>query len=899
MKILEQRVLRGPNVYHNRPVIVTRLDLQEKADVGSHQRPEFSRKLAEFLPGLVEHHCSPGHRGGFLERLERGTYFGHIVEHVALELSGLAGIDVSYGKTVYAGSPGEYLVVTRFLNEEGMKRLIEGAVALVDALEAGQGFDLETLLTEAREIIADTALGPSTKAIVEAAERRRIPWRRIGEGSLIELGYGKNRRRIQAAVSNNTGLIATDLVQDKDLTKKVLKEAFLPVPSGRVARAIEDGLAIFEARRKPLAVKPLNGHHGKGVSLNIDKLEDFERAFGLAKEYDREVLIEEMRRGRDYRVLVIDGKLAAAAERLPAHVIGDGESSVGLLIEIANRDPRRGDGHMNTLTRLEYDEAMERCLKRQNLALEIVPAKSQIVWLRENANLSSGGIAKDVTAVVHPKIRSLCERAARIVGLDICGIDLIHTDIALEPDRETAIIEVNAGPGLRMHIAPSEGEARDVGGMIVDSVYPPGTTARIPIAAVTGTNGKTTTTRLIGHILSKCGLGRIGMTSSDGITIGGEVIETGDTTGPLSSRAVLSEPTVDAAVLEVDRGGLLRGGLAYDWSDVGVITNIRPDHIGQDGIEDIEDIVRIKSLVAERVRDGGTIVLNADDLEASQLMERPRMQGPARNVVYYSLSFANQTLRHHLAAGGRAFYAEGEYLYEAEGKISSRLAKVSDLPFTLKGAAAFQVSNALAALAAARAMGVPAEAAIRALMSFQNGRQNLGRMNLYRVGRGYLIMDYAHNPDAISAIANFVKATGKRSTAILGLPGDRANVLIEESAKIAAEGFDRIIVREDRDRRGRAEGELPAIIERALKAAAPEKNVEVIPKESEALARAIDQVMEDEVIVFLYDEYGPAMQALKDFDPAPVESLDSLLRMPERRAYRPASETSQERRAAQ
>jgi len=867
MKILSQRILQGPNVYHWRPVIATLLDLQEKAEVGSHSCPEFVERLLALLPGLWEHACSPGYRGGFVERLHRGTYFAHIVEHVALELSELAGVGVDFGKSVYAGSSGRYLVITRFRNAAAMISLVKTAVELSDAVFAGQGFDPTAPLAAARALAEETGLGPTTQALAEAAERRGIPWRRIGDGSLLELGYGKYRRRLQAAVTDGTSLVAADIAQDKGLTKQILSSSGIPVPEGRVARTPEEATEAFARLHPPLAVKPLSGHQGIGVSLNIANEPELLEAFETARRYDGQVVIERMISGRDYRVLVVREKLAAAAERFPPSVVGDGLSTVEKLIDDANKDPRRLAGHGGALTKIDIDAPMIRCLARQGLLLESRPERGRRVVLRDNANLSTGGSAVDVTDRVHPGIREICERAARAIGLDVCGVDLVHGDIARPPDDGTAIIEVNAGPGLRMHLCPSAGSSRDVAGAVIETVFPVGAPSRVPIIAVTGTNGKTTTVRIISHILRSAGLGKIGVTTSDGISIDGRVIVKGDTTGPRSAHLVLADPSVDAAVLEVARGGIVRDGLAYDWSDVGLITNIRPDHLGQDGIEDVADLARIKSLVAERVREGGTIVLNADDPEASRLMDRPRLKRLQRRVFYYSTGDQNPLIRAHIERDGGAFYIENGVVFEARAAQARPLIRIEDIPFTLRGRAGFQVANALGAIAACRALGVGGEQVAAGLRTFENARENQGRMTVFRVARGLFILDYAHNPDALAAMGELLRGFNRRVTAILGLPGDRSDALIVEAAKTATRAFDRLIVREDLDLRGREPGELPAMIARAAREERPDGHIRICLREEEATREAVDSMMGDEIVVLFYEKYEASLGHLAPYQP--------------------------------
>jgi cyanophycin synthetase len=533
MKIDKIRTLAGPNIYNYKPVLVMNLDLEDLAETESCDVAGFNDRLVALLPGLTEHHCSKGRPGGFIERLATGTYFGHIVEHTALELSAAAGVPVYYGKTLYADEPGHYHVVVAYKAERGMRYLLETAVELADALVKNEPYPLEEKLAEARRIIARTELGPSTRAIVDAARRRDIPWVRTNNDSLVQLGYGKNRRLIQAAMTSRTGGIAVEIAGDKELTKAILEQADLPVPRGVVAETADEAIAALSELAAPVVGKPLDGHQGKGVSLSLTTEIEMLEAFRIARQYGHDVLVEEMCTGRDYRVLVVGGKLVAASERIPCHVVGDGAHALGELIEIANLDPRRGEGHDNVLTKIKADEVMLAYLHKHGLDFRHVPAAGERVFLRETGNLSTGGTAVDVTDEVHPEVRQLCERAARVVGLDICGLDLVAADIAQPLQAGDGFIEANAAPGLRMHTAPSEGQPRDVGGAIIDMLYPQDTQARIPIISITGTNGKTTVTRMIGHVLQEmqwC----VGMTTTGGIRIGGHLAARGDTTGPNS-----------------------------------------------------------------------------------------------------------------------------------------------------------------------------------------------------------------------------------------------------------------------------------------------------------------------------------------------------------------------------
>jgi cyanophycin synthetase len=877
VELLSLRTIHGPNIYHNRPVIIMKLDLKQWAEVASDEIPNFTDRLIQLLPGLQKHTCSPGYEGGFIERLRRGTYMAHVTEHVAIELSSLAGMDISFGKSRYAGSPGIYHVVTRFENEEGMKSCLESAFNLVTALLEGKEFDVAANVEKIIEVVNDNQLGPSTAAIFAAAKKMNIPCRRVGEHSLLYLGYGKNLKKVQTAVTEKTSLIATELVQDKNFTKEYLKEFSVPVPRGGVVRTEEELLEMAADLTPPLAIKPVDGHHGNGVCLNIYTKDDMIKAFARAQEESSRVLVEEMISGNDYRILVIDGKLVAAAERQPPSVVGNGTDTIATLLEALNKDPRRADGHSGFLTKVEADSDLTDTLKKSGVTLMTVLENGRRVFLRETANLSTGGTAKDVTDLVHPKVKCLCQRIARIVGLDICGVDAIAKSLSEEPEvGGFQVIEVNAGPGLRMHLAPTEGQPRPVGEAIVNMLYPDPTQSRIPIVAVTGTNGKTTVARMMSKMFG--GLGHtVGMTSSDGVWIGDSQIMRGDTSGPISARTILNDPGVDFAVLEVARGGIMRGGLAYDWSDIGIITNIRKDHFGQDGIDDIEDLVWVKSIVAERVREGGTLILNADDEQSLKLAHTPRITKIPRNILLYSTSGKNPAISAHLAAHKDACWVEdGQFMGFFQGH-SVHFGAVKDFPITMNGAADFQVSNTLAVMAAGLAQGVsPAQIAL-SLKEFNPSLENPGRLNLYKVHNATVILDYGHNPDAISAIGGMLSGyKNHRKIAVFGLPGDRETDLIQESGEMVGRYFDRIILRDDLDLRGRAPGEVPSLLTNVLNST--HSHVEVVTRlnEKEALDTALAEATAKDIIVVFYDTLDYVKKVLREYDPQPLLTLPDV-----------------------
>lgn len=884
MKIEHIKTLSGPNVHTHNPALVMRLDLENLTERESCEFTNFNENLLRLIPSLAQHHCGLGKPGGFVERLREGTYFGHIVEHVTIEYSNLVDhkFAVNHGKTRRAGdAPNVYNVIVEYKTEEGMKFLLETAVETVEKLVAGVPFEkIEEFqaerLKEAKKVIADTYFGPSTNAIVEAAKERNIPvWRMNGE-SLVQLGYGKHRRFIQAALTNQTSSIGVDIAGDKELTKKLLAQAEIPVPYGVL---VTNDAEVVEAWREvgsPAVVKPLDGRQGKGVSVNLLTEEEVKNAFRVAQAYSRYVLVEEQFTGTNYRVLIINGRMVAASERLAPAVKGDGKSTIAELVEIENQNPLRGDCHEKPLTKIKMDEIALAHLEKHGWSAEFVPGAGEIITLREGCNLSTGGTARNVTEIVHPTVKKMCERAARIVGLDICGVDLVLRDITEPLGTGTGgVIELNAAPGLRMHTHPSEGEAKNVGAAIVEMLYPNNAPSRIPIVSITGTNGKTTVTRMIAHAFAQAG-NCVGLTTTDGIWIGGELVTKGDTTGPRSARAVLSDPGVDIAVLETARGGLVKNGLGYDWSDVSVMTNIQADHLGQDGIETIEDILYIKSLVAERVREGGTLVLNADDELLARLALEPRIQRVQKNIVYFSLKPHHITLKRHILAGGTAYSIRDGWLVEITRGGEERIIKISEMPVALGGFAEFNVANALAAAAACRAQGLEIEQIAGALGSFHAAEHNHGRANLFEIDGAYVFLDYGHNPEAFKSVcrmaANWNEGE-RRVTGIIAVPGDRANVLVEEAGRIAANGFHRVVIREDADLRGRAPGEVAQIIYQAVRAEAPERDCHIILDESEALRREITRLQPGDILVCFYEKYDLVKSILDRCEARPTTTI--------------------------
>jgi cyanophycin synthetase len=890
MKIEFLRRLRGPNVYLSRPAVVARLRLEELAGVETTDVTGFTERILRSLPGLAEHHCATGAPGGFVNRLRNGTYFGHVTEHVCLELSQLIGRDVSFGRTVSAGAPGVYDVILECpLDEPPSSRvpgeLLESAIDLVLAVRGGRASLvrprsgpraglLARHLADLAALAEREATGPSTRAIVAAARRRGIPVERFDDLSLLRLGWGHQRRLAWAAMTDRTSGVGVDLAADKHVTRRLLGEAGVPVAPGGLARTAAEAVALLAELGGPVVVKPRCGRQGYAVAMNLGAPDEVERAFARA---GGEVIVERQLAGRDYRVLVVDGEVVAAAERVAAHVVGDGTSTVTELVARANADPRRGDGHSRALTRIELDETAERVLWGQGERPGSVPAEGVVVRLRDTANLSTGGTGRDVTDQVHPDVSGLCRRAAALVGLDIAGIDLRLPDIAApvppagDPYDVTAgVIEVNAAPGLRMHLAPAHGRSRDVGDAIVRAMFPAGADGRIPVVAVTGTNGKTSVTRLIAHLLGDV---RVGTATTDGVTIDGRTVLVADATGPRSAQMVLGDPQVEAAVLETARGGLLRRGLGYDWSDVGVITNITADHLGQDGLDAIEDLAHVKAVVAERVRDGGTLVLNADDPWVRTLADRPRVRADRKRLVWFGLDPRNPVVTEHLARGATAYLLEDGWLTLATGARRTRLIRLAEVPGAFGGAALHVAANTLAAMAAARALGSRPETLVDRLAEFDPSVANPGRGTLLRVGDVAVFVDYAHNPAALAAtLRTLYRLWGaQRCVAAVTMPGDRRDDLLAASAQILADGLSRVVLYEDEDPRGRAPGEVAGLVEREMRARRPELTAVRADGCHDAINKALALAVPGDVVLVIYEKWAATRAFLAGLGAAPAD----------------------------
>lgn len=865
MKILKIQTLRGPNYWSIRrhKLVVMRLDLEDLADKPSDQVSGFYEALVEVLPSLDDHFCSPGRQGGFLSRVREGTMMGHIVEHVALELQTLVGMEVGFGRTRETSTSGVYQVVIEYLEEQAGRYAARAAVRLCQNIVA-EGYypaeELEKDLQDLREIWTEAALGPSTEAIVKQAEAQGIPWFPLSSRSLIQLGHGAYQKRIQATLSDRTGVLGVELASDKEGTKRILQEAGIPVPQGVVINYFDElSAAIDDVGGFPIVIKPSDSHHGRGITLDINSWELAEPAYDAASAISKPVIVERYYPGRDYRVLVINGKVVAVAERVPARVIGDGKSTIRELIDQANQDPRRGTGHDNILTRIEVDRTCREILDRQGLTLDTIPELRETCYLRATANLSTGGIAIDRTDDIHPENIWLAERVAKIIGLDIAGIDIVSPDIA-QPLQVVGgvVVEVNAAPGFRMHTSPSEGIPRNVAEPVLNMLFPPGTPSRVPIIAVTGTNGKTTTTRLIAHIFKQTQC-TVGYTTTDGIYIQDYLVEKGDTTGPQSAQLILKDPTVEVAVLETARGGILRSGLGFDCCDIGVVLNVQPDHLGLGDIDTLEALADVKSVVPESAYPSGYAVLNADDPLASQMAKRVQAQ-----VAYFSLDSENAIVQAHTQQGGLAAVYENGYLSILKGSWTLRIDQAVNLPITMGGRANFMIANALAASLAAFAQGVRIEEIRLALASFQASvNQTPGRMNLFDLGSYHALIDYAHNPASYAALGSFVQNWPGERIGVTGGPGDRRDADLQALGELSAHIFDHVIVKEDDDTRGRPRGEAAEWIIKGLHQAKPECQYECILDETAAIATALDTAPPGSLVVILPEIVSRAISLIE------------------------------------
>ena len=890
MRFIDLRHLCGPNVFTASPVTIARLELDDLSCKETTDFGGFPERLAELLPGLASHHCAAGRPGGFLDAMARGTYFGHVTEHVALELSGLAGRDVHLGRTLWAGADGRYDLMMECPQDEPAdspvpEELVRLALQIVHDVtsELRPSFDAEVERIGA--VCERERLGVSTAAIAAAARRRGIPVRRVTGLSLLRLGYGCHRQLVCAALTSQTSAVGVDIAADKQLAKQLVADAGIQVAAGITAWSADEAAAALGEIGRPVVIKPLGGSQGANLTIGVRTAAEAAAAYGRASAPGGAVLVEALVPGADYRVLVIDGQIAAAAQLRPASVTGDGARTIGQLVAEANTDPRRGVGHSRELTMIRLDAEALSHLDSLGLDDHSVPAVGQVVTLRRNANLSTGGTSKDVTELVHSEVAEMCRRAAAVSGLDVCGIDLRLADISAPlhdpaghgPAQPWALLELNACPGLRMHLSPTEGRPRDVAAAVVDSLFPAGVPARIPIVSVTGTNGKTSAVRMISQVLRQAGL-RVGMSCTDGVYVGGRLVYAADAAGPRSAETVLDDPTVEAAVLETARGGIVRRGLGYDRADVAVVTNITADHLGDDGIDDLDELIHVKALVAEEICEGGSVVLNADDMAVAALADRRAVRARAPVIRFFSLVPGNPVIEQHKAAGGLCYEVIDGQLTETEAGEQRVLLAVADLPGAFGGRAAHVVANALAAVAACRAASVSVKDIARGLATFAPAAENPGRGNIYRAGTSPVVVDYGHNAAALEATGRFLRGVwGGAPVAVVTLPGDRRDDLLVQTAETIASWFGTVVLYEDSDKRGRPAGQMSALLRSALQSACAGIDCRLADNPADALRTALE-LADGEPVLFIYEKLAMAHDALTAVGARPWPEVDGVIR---------------------
>ena len=863
MKILEIKVLRGPNYWSVRrsKLIQMKLDLEEMEQKPTNLIPGFRERLEAMFPTMYEHRCSEGVPGGFFSRVDEGTWMGHVIEHMALELQTLAGMDTGFGRTRGTGEEGEYYVCISYMEEDAGIYAAKAAVRIAQALTDNVHYNLEEDIMRLREIREETRLGPSTGSIVEEAAKRGIPFIRLNKSSLVQLGYGVHQKRIRATIASTTSNIAVDIACDKEETKALLEAAEIPVPSGTVVRSIAGLEEAVEKFGYPLVIKPIDGNHGKGNTTNITTWEQALTAFDAAQKYGRSSIVEKFITGYDFRILVINYKFVCAALRTPASVTGDGSSNIQQLIDITNSDPRRGYGHEKVLTQITIDQFTHKMLDEKNYTLDTIPPKKELVMLKPTANLSTGGTSNDVTDEVHPTNIFMCERIAKIIGLDICGIDIMANDLRTPVNENGgAILEVNAAPGFRMHIDPSQGLARNVAEPVVDMLFPKGSVGRIPIIAITGTNGKTTTTRITAHIAKSAGK-KVGYTTSDGVYIQNQLMMKGDCTGPLSSQFVLKDPTVDFAVLECARGGILKNGLAFQNCDVAIVTNVAADHMGLGGINTLDQMAKLKAVVPETVFPHGYAVLNADDDRVFAMAKELRC-----NVALFSMDENNPRIKAHCKKGGLAVVFENDFISILKGTWKIRVINVHDVPITFEGKALHNINNCLPAVMAAYLYRDISIDDIRsALLSFvPSSSQTPGRLNFFHFKSFTILADFAHNPHGLKLLGDFIgKLEYQKKIGLISGTGDRRDEDIRELGSLSAKYFDEIIIRCDKNLRGRTAEEIIQLLQEGIALENPGIPTMVIANEEEALEYIYAHPQTGALYVVMCDVVTGALSKIK------------------------------------
>lgn len=859
--IIDIKTYKGRNIYSSKPVIKAVVDIGDMWDTPTCSIDGFNERLIEMLPGLCKHYCSLGYEGGFLERLNEGTYLAHVAEHMILELQSTIGYDVHYGRSREIKKPSLYYLVFEFKNEKFAVECLLSAVEIVNLLIENQMPDIKAIMNNLEKAAAETCMGPSTSAIFEEALRRKIPVTCLDHSGILQLGYGKYTHFTEASLTDNPSCITVDIAGNKQLTKQMLSEEGIPVPPGDIAYTVKSAVSAASHIGYPVVIKPFDANQGKGVFLNISNDAELEKVFHSAVKYSRAVIVEKYIPGRDYRLLIVGGKMVAAAERNPPEIVGDGVNTVKQLVEMENMNPERGSDHEKPLTKIKLDDMSRQVLLKEGFDENSIPEEGRRVKLRYNGNISTGGTARDCTEEVHPCNIEIAINAAKLLKLDIAGVDITCTDIS-KPivSGNGAVIEANAAPGLRMHLHPSQGQPHNVAGDILDFIYPEGTPFSIPLVSVTGTNGKTTVTRLIAHTIGMDGT-NVGMACTSGIYLNKECISKGDNTGAISAAKLLRDKRIEAAVLETARGGMIKKGLGYDNADVGVIINLSEDHLGIDGINTLEEMAKVKSLVVEAVKPDGYAVLNANDEMTRYFLERTKCR-----PVLFSTNYRIPLLAEQIERGEKAVYVRDGSVFSFDNGIETFIVRIDEVPITLKGKSECNIENSVAAASALLALGISTEKIKAGLISFKSDiSSNPGRFNIFDVGGINVMLDYGHNTVGYRAVVNTLRSFDTSSfTGVIGMPGDRSDKCIDEAGRICGSFFTRLYIKEDNDLRGRNAGEVADILyNAAIREGMCAASVNIIYQETKAFETAIMEAQPGDMVVLFFEELEPALEVIE------------------------------------
>lgn len=870
MKIIQKRIYEGQNIYSHKKCIRIDLDLEGYSETPSKDIPNFNFNLVNIIPALKTHRCGIDEEGGFVKRLKEGTYLAHICEHIMIAIQNDLGLDVSYGKA--REIEGDiYYVIAQYEYKNTVIEVANLAVDLINSLIEQSVINFKGRVNIIKDILRNEQMGCTTKAICDAAKEYNLPITQLGESNIYQIGYGKMGRIVEASIGNKTACVGVDISCDKLLTKQMLINQNIPVADGDKVFNVIGLLQQAEKIGYPVVIKPQCGNKGQGVVLNIKNQKQLVEAYINLRKTQKEIIIEKYFEGRDYRVCVVNYKVVAAALRIAPFVIGNGLDNLKKLIEITNEDPSRGEDHEKSLTKIKIDSELISCLSKRGFRLDYIPSKGEKVLLRENANLSTGGMAIDCTEEICEENIQYCINAAKTLGLDICGVDICTQDIGIPLNENNGVVlEINAAPGIRMHHQPSKGKARNVGKAILEMLYDQKPES-IPIVSVTGTNGKTTTTRLISHVLSKMG-NNVGMTSTDGIYLNDKCIHKGDDSGFNSTRTILMNKEVDAAVLETARGGLIRKGLAYDLADVAVITNITNDHLGLDGINTMEELSFTKALVGEAVKSNGYVVINADDEYSKTVINRFTAE-----KIYFSKSKENPLIKENISNGKIAVFIEDYKICVINNNRKYEIVSITDLPISYGGKLEYNIENAMAACAALVGLKVDYCMISKGFMDFElNSKYNSGRFNIYDYCGRKVILDYAHNIEGYKAvISSLKKMKGENDIiGVIGIPGDRNNETAYMIGEICANGLDKIVIKEDKDKRGRQNGEIAQLLKKAILKVNKNANLSICLDEVNALKYAIEISGKDDIIVVFYEKLNPLLDVINEEQTFDIGTLE-------------------------